>query len=36
MMHNQRDLPGRMIFTVGVAMSSTYVAPILILWLGGR
>ena len=36
MMENQRDLPGRIIFTVGVAMSSTCVALILILWLGGR
>ena len=36
MMQNRRDLPGRIIFTVGVDMSSMCVAFILILWVGGR
>ena len=35
-MQSRRDLPGRIIFTIGVAMSSTCVALILILWVGGR
>jgi hypothetical protein len=36
MMQNRRELPGRIIFTLGVAMSSTCVALILILWVGSR
>jgi hypothetical protein len=36
MMQNRRELPGRIVFTLGVAMSSTCVALILILWVVGR
>jgi hypothetical protein len=36
MMQYRRDLPGRIIFTIGVAMSSTCVVLILILWVGDR
>jgi hypothetical protein len=36
MMQDRRELPGRIVFTLGVAMSSTCVALILILWVGGR
>jgi hypothetical protein len=35
-MQYQRDMPGRIIFTIGVGMSSTCVALILILWVGGQ
>jgi hypothetical protein len=35
MRQSRRDMSGRIIFT-GVAMSSTCVALVLILWVGGR
>lgn len=36
MRQDQRDPPGLIVLALGVAMSSTCVALIVILWVGGR
>jgi len=33
---DRHELPGRIVFTLGVALSTVCVVLILILWVGGR